>query len=177
MRPLRVVPLLSGREHVNRHSDWRARYFRAAAPRKPTQLPMTKQSFRLAYLHARRPLRVDGLDPVDSNASPLGRIGRELIRGPTEACRAIHGHYHEPQTARIGGNSLRALHHILVFGQVGLRHHRHCAERLYWRRVSNRVGFGNPRSDLTGSWSDDAGDGGLARPAKSSTVPARSLEL
>jgi hypothetical protein len=92
---------------------------------------MTKYSFRLTYINARRPLRVDGLDTVGINARPPGSVARELIRGPTEAGRAIHGYYHEPPTTGHAANSFRLLHHYIVFRQISLRPERSGADRLH----------------------------------------------
>ena len=83
--------------------SWRVRALLSRGSfRKPTQIPMTKHSFRLTYTYARRPSRVVGPATVPINASPPGAVGRESIRGPNEACRAMHGYDHEPQTISLG---------------------------------------------------------------------------
>jgi len=142
---------------------------------EPTQLLMTKHSFRMANIHVRRPLRVDGLDAVPINVSPSKGI--EMIRGSTEVCRAIHGKYHEPQITNIAGDRFRRFQHIIVFRQAGFRYHRHCAERLHWRCGVDRLGFGDARSELDRSWSDDAGNRVVARQAQSPAAPERLLDF
>src|SRR5258706_3065560 len=119
---------------------------------------MTKNTFRLTYINARRPLRVDGLDAVAINERPPGGAGKELIRGPTEAGRAIHGYYHEPPTTRHAANSFRLLHHSIVFRQISLRPHRSGAERFDCRRSSYCVSHGDSCSELARGWTKDTGD-------------------
>ena len=119
---------------------------------------MTKYSFRLTYINARGPLRVDGLDTVAINQRPPGGAAKELIRGPTEAGRAIHGYYHEPPTTRHAANSFRLLHHYIVFRQISLRLNRSGAERFYRRRISCCLSNGNSCQDLARGWTDHAGE-------------------
>ena len=97
---------------------------------------MTKYYFRLTYINARRLLRVDGLDTVATNERPPWGVGRELIRGQTEACRAIHGYYHEPQTAGHADNSFRLLSRYIVFRQVDVGSNWPGAERLNGRECA-----------------------------------------
>jgi len=126
---------------------------------------MTKNTFRLTYINARRPLRVDGLDTVAISKRPPGGAGKELVRGPTEAGRAIHGYNHEPPTTRHAANSFRLLHHHIVFGrQISLRPNWSGAERLDCRRSSHCVGVGDPCSELARSWTDHASDGSPTGP-------------
>ena len=120
---------------------------------------MTKYYFRLNYINARRPLRVEGLDTAAINQRPPGGAGKQLIRGPTEAGRAIHGYYHEPPTTRHAANSVRLLHHYIVFRQFSLRPDWSGAERLDCRRVSHCLGVGYSCPDLARGWTDHAGDG------------------
>ena len=120
---------------------------------------MTKNTFRLTYINARRPLRVDGLDTVAINERPLGGAGKELIRGPTEAGRAIHGYNHEPPTTRHAANSFRLLHHYIVFRQISNGPNWSGAERLDCRRISHCVGVGVPCSELAPGGTDHASDG------------------
>src|SRR6266576_7345147 len=116
---------------------------------------MTKNTFRLTYINARRPLRVDGLDTGAINEPAPRSAGKEVIRGPTEAGRAIHGYYHEPPTTRHAANSFRLLHHYIVFRQISLRPHWSGAEQLDCRRIAHCVGVGDPCSELARSWTDD----------------------
>src|SRR5712691_2238170 len=122
---------------------------------------MTKDSFRLMYINARRLPSVDGHDTLPINASPPGGSGMEIIRGPTEASRAIHGYNHEPQTTWHVDYSFSLLYHFIMFRQVNHRPHQPCAERLHGRRISCRVSHSDPGSGVTTSWPDDAGDRGL----------------
>ena len=136
---------------------------------------MTKYYFRLTYINARRLLRVDGLDTVATNERPPGGLGRKLIRGQTEACRAIHGYYHEPQTTRHADHSFRLLHQYIVFRQVDHRAQRHCTERLDGRRRDPRVSCGYAGSKPARSWQNHAGDRASSRPSKSADVAFGNL--
>ena len=158
-----------------------APYFRATAStnqRSFQKNPMTKDSFRLMYINARHLLSVDGHETVPINAGPPGGSkGIEIIRGPTEASRAIHGYYHESQTTGHADYSSSLLHHFIMFREGNVRPHRPGAERLHWRRIPRRVSHSDPRSKLTRSWPGNAGEGAPTGLAKSRSKPARCLEF
>jgi hypothetical protein len=76
---------------------------------------MTKRTFRLTYINARRPLGVAGCRHLPGAVRT--RHGPELHAGTrnlTEASRAIHESNHEPQPIAQGGICPRSVQHILV---------------------------------------------------------------
>ena len=106
---------------------------------------MAIRSFRLTYIDARRPYGVAGCD----TSLRVPRLVSEAARGVgvpdlTEASRAIHGYDHEPQTIRLGGDSVRLLQLPVVFRQDH-RNNWHCAERLHGPGGSCGHGGGQAR--------------------------------
>ena len=145
---------------------------------------MTKDYFRLNHINARRLPSVDGHDtvpinasPPGVNASPPGGRGVQIIRGRTEASRAIHGYHHEPRTNWHADYSIRLLHHFIMFREVNHRPHRPHPERLHRRRISRRVGYRDSRSEHARGRPDNEGDSRLEGLAKPDPEPGCCLEL
>ena len=132
---------------------------------------MTKPSFRLTYIKARRPSSVDGLGVFPNPALVRDGWGR-LARGRTDSCRAIHWCNNESHTLRAADDSPDCFEHTFLLGQVDHRPQRNCAERLNYRRISGRVCRDKslPRHDKC--WRYDAGNCDVAGLAKSTAVSA-----
>src|SRR4051812_2426024 len=140
---------------------------------------MTKRTFRLTYINARRPIGVAGCEhpPVGARTTrtpPPSAVPRSL----TVASRAIHEWNHEPHTKERGGHFPRNVRHILVLRR-----------QLNWNRLTQhrqpvsgceryRVGVGVIRSELNRDRRYDESDRNTARLAQSPFAePDRYLEL
>ena len=129
---------------------------------------MTKRTFRLTYINARRPIGVAGCEyPSADDRMKNIRKPRSALRSLTEASRAIHESKHESHTNERGPSDPRDDGHIVVF-----RGQRHWNElslfgRPLGRRESHRLGYGVPPLELDcgGRYHDrDINAARLARP-------------
>src|SRR4051812_2164470 len=140
---------------------------------------MTKRTFRLTYINARRPIGVAGCEhpPVGARTTrtpPPSAVPRSL----TVASRAIHEWNHEPHTKKRGGHFPRDVRHILLLQRQLNWNTRSQYGRPVGGCESDCVGVSVIRAELHRSRRYNHSDRDAARLAESYSGESRShLEL
>src|SRR3954471_365795 len=140
---------------------------------------MTKRTFRLTYINARRPIGVAGCEHPSVGARiartpPLSGVPRSL----TVISRAIHEWNHEPHTKKRGGHFPRYVRHIFLLRRQLDWNRQPQHKRSLGRCESDRFGYCVVREKHNRGWRYNDGEGDVARLAQSPFAESRrQLEL